>query len=86
LQGFEVAIKEVPEKRYDEMLNILPPRIWLGYGCLVGKPISDRICGVTGNKSNYASFFYTFNRYYEGDPMTVQEFVKFDIHTLPVPP
>ena len=51
MQGYKVAIKEVPEKRYDEMLNILPPRIWLGYGFLVGEPISDRICRVKGNKS-----------------------------------
>jgi|1185.fasta_scaffold1862794_1 hypothetical protein len=66
------------------MPNILPPCIWLGYGFLVGEPISDRICRVTGNKSTtYASFFNAFNRY---DPMTVQEFVKFEIPTLPLPP
>lgn len=82
-----MAIKEVTESRYDEMLNILPPRLWLGYGFLVGEPVNDRFFTVTGNKSaTYASFFNAFGGYYKGDPMTVQEFVKFDIHTLPAPP
>ena len=61
-----MAIKEVTEKRYDEMLTILPPRIWLGYGFLVGEPIRDRICTVTGNRSpTYALFFTAFGRFYE---------------------
>jgi hypothetical protein len=52
--------------------------------CSVPEPIRDRICMVTGNISpTYAPLFYAFGRYYEGDPMTVQEFVKFNIHDLP---
>jgi hypothetical protein len=39
-----MAIKECTEARYDEMLNILPTRIWIGYGFIVREPISDRIC------------------------------------------
>jgi hypothetical protein len=27
-----MAIKEITEERYDEMLGILPPALWLSYG------------------------------------------------------
>jgi hypothetical protein len=43
-----MAIKECSEARYDEMLNILPPRLWLAYGYLVGEPVTHRKCTVTG--------------------------------------
>jgi hypothetical protein len=66
------------------MLNILPPCIQLGYGFLVGEPIRDRICMIGGTFAPvYASFFHAFGRFYEGDPMTLQELVKLNIHELP---
>ena len=32
-----MAIKEVDEERYDGMLGMLPPALWLGKGFLVGE-------------------------------------------------
>jgi hypothetical protein len=81
-----MAIKECSEERYDEMLGVLPPALWLGYGFLVGEPSSHRKCKVTGNiMPTYAAFFNAFGRYFEGDDMTASEFKQFDINTLPLP-
>jgi hypothetical protein len=81
-----MAIKECSEERYDEMLSVLPPAIWLSYGFLVGEPSSHRKCKVTGYIApTYAAFFNAFGRYFEGDDMTSAEFKAFDINDLPVP-
>jgi hypothetical protein len=40
--------KEVDEARYDEMLGVLPPALWLAKGFLVGEPYDHRLCTITG--------------------------------------
>ena len=40
--------KECTEKRFDEMLGILPPALWIGKGFLVGEPMTHRVCKVQG--------------------------------------
>jgi hypothetical protein len=82
-----MTIKECTEERYDEMLGILPPALWLSYGFLVGEPSTHRKCKVKGNvMPTYAAFFYAFGRFFEGDDMTVSEFMRFDVNNLPLPP
>jgi hypothetical protein len=82
-----MAITECAEERYDQMLGILPPTLWLEYGFLAGHPHGHRECLVTGQVlPTYAAFFYGFGRYYEGDPMTVPEFRAFKRDDLPFPP
>jgi hypothetical protein len=79
-----MAIKECSEERYDEMLGVLPPTVWVGKGFLVGEPHDHRKCKITGKTApTYAVFFAAFGRYYEGDPMTVNEFVVFNVNDLP---
>ena len=81
-----MMIRECSEERYDEMLGILPPALWLGKGFLVGEPADHRRCKITKKvMPTYAAFFNAFGRYYEGDPMTVAEFRAFDINDLPAP-
>jgi hypothetical protein len=77
-------IRECTEERYDEMLSILPPTLWLGYGFLVGEPHDHRKCKITRKVlPTYAAFFNGFGKYYEGDPMTVPEFKAFKREDLP---
>jgi hypothetical protein len=79
-----MAIKRIDEERYDYMLGILPPALWLAKGFLVGEPATHRKCTVTGKVlPTYAAFFFAFRRYYEGDDMTIPEFKAFDINELP---
>ena len=77
-------INECTEKRYDFMLGIVPPRLQLGKGFLVGEPVDHRRCKITGNIApTYVAFFHAFDKFYEGDPMTVEEFEAFKIDDLP---
>jgi hypothetical protein len=70
-----MPIKECTEDLYDEMLCILPPALWLGYGFLVGEPYDHRRCTITNHvMPTYAAFFNAFGKFYEGDPLTVAEF------------
>ena len=77
-------IKECTKVRYEEMLGALPPTIWLGKGFLVGEPHEHRRCTITNQvMPTYAAFFNALGRFYEGDPMTVNEFEAFKVRTLP---
>jgi hypothetical protein len=79
-----MAIKECSEERYEEMLGILPPALWLAKGFLVGEPHDHRSCRVTGQFApTFAAFFEHKGKHYEGDPMTFAEFRKFDLNDLP---
>jgi len=40
-------IKECTEERYNEMLGVLPPALWLAKGFLVGEPHDHRRCKIT---------------------------------------
>jgi hypothetical protein len=81
-----MAIKEIDEKRYDEALQILPPRLWLANRFLMGEAADHRICKVTGKTATtYSAFFAAFGRFYESDPMTEAEFRRFNINDLPPP-
>ncbi len=82
-----MTIVECSAKRYDQMLGMSSPTLWLEYGFLVGVSHGRRKCMVTGRVlSTYAAFFYGFGRYYEGDPMTLPEFRAFRRDDLPLPP
>jgi hypothetical protein len=81
-----MAIKECTEERYDEMLGILPPQLWLAKGFLVGEPFDHRRCKIIKKVlPTYTAFFFAFRRFYEGDPMTEPEFHAFNVNDLPVP-
>lgn len=78
--------KEIDQKRYDEILAMIPPSFWLGYGFLFGEAASQRACTVTGKvEPTYEAFVYAFGRFYEGDPMTIGEFRNLDLNALPLP-
>jgi hypothetical protein len=56
-----MAIKECSEERYDTMLGILPPHLWIGKGFLVGEPHDHRECKIAGHTApTYAAFFNAF--------------------------
>ena len=81
-----MAIKECSEKRYDEALGVLPPTVWVGKGFLLGEPHDHRKCKITGKTApTYAAFFNAFGKYFEGDPMSIAEFIAFDVNDLPTP-
>jgi hypothetical protein len=81
-----MAIKECTPERYNQMLEVLPPEVWLGKGFLVGEPTTHRRCKITSFiLPSYAAFFSAYRRYYEGDDMTIPEFKAFDIKDLPLP-
>ena len=67
------------EERYNEMLEILPPRMWVGKGFLVGEPNNHRLSMMAGLgwADTYAAFFRLNDKFYcsNGD-MTVAEFNK----------
>jgi hypothetical protein len=79
-----MAIKECSDERYDKMLGVCRQPFGSGKGFLVGEPHDHRKCTITGKIApTYAAFFAAFGKYYEGDPMTVVEFVHFDVKDLP---
>jgi hypothetical protein len=70
---------EVDEARYDEMLNILPPAIWIEYGFMVGEPWDH---GPDG-RPRFPTFVKLRGHYYEATlPMTVGEFKALDLSTV----
>jgi hypothetical protein len=65
--------KRVTKERYWEMLEILPPAVWLNGGFLVGEPWRHNDEGLP----MYAAFTTRNGRYYEhSEPMTVRDFRK----------
>jgi hypothetical protein len=77
-------MQECSEERYDEMLEILPPALWLAKGFLVGEPFDHRTCSVTKVvRASYAAFFQHKGNFFEAGNMTVPEFKAFDVESLP---
>jgi hypothetical protein len=77
-------MQECFEERYDEMLGVLPPALWLSKGFLVGEPFDHRTCTVTNVvRASYAAFFQKDGKFYEGGNMTMPEFRAFDPSVLP---
>jgi hypothetical protein len=78
------TFKEVEEARYDEMLGVLPPALWIDKGFLVGEPFDHRRCKATGRwTASFAAFIRYRGKYYESEEaMTVGEFRAFDLSTL----
>lgn len=73
--------KEVDEARYDDMLCVLPPALWLAKGFLVGEPFDHRPCTLRGGcYPTYAAFITMDGRFFEGPSLTAAEFraVKVD--------
>jgi hypothetical protein len=80
-------IKECSAERYNEMLEIFPPALWLANRFLVGEPADHRRCKLTKKvMPTYSAFFFAFGRYFESDPMTTAEFCAFKDEDLPLPP
>jgi hypothetical protein len=52
------VIEECSEARYDEMLGILPPALWLGKGFLVGEPHDQRRCKITSQVMPTCAAFF----------------------------
>jgi hypothetical protein len=75
-----LTFKEVDEARYDEMLGVLPPALWIGKGFLVGEPFDHRTCKATGRlTASFAAFIRYRGKYYESEEaMTAAEFRAFD--------
>ena len=79
-----MAIEEVSAERYNEMLEILPPALWLANRFLVGEAASHRRCHITKKVlPTYSAFFFAYGKFYESDPMTVPEFRAFKVEDLP---
>jgi hypothetical protein len=77
-------MQECSEEDYTEMLEVLPPALWLSKGFLVGEPFEHRTCKVTNVvRASYAAFFQKNGKFYEGGNMTVPEFRAFDPSALP---
>jgi hypothetical protein len=77
-------IKECSAERYDEMLGVLPPALWLANRFLVGEPADHRRCKITRKVLPiYSAFFFAYGKFYESDPMTVPEFRAFKVEDLP---
>jgi hypothetical protein len=78
------TFKEVDEARYDEMLGVLPPALWIDKGFLVGEPFTHRRCKATGRlTASFAAFIRHRGKSYESEEaMTVPEFKAFDPSTL----
>ena len=77
--------KECTEERYDEMLGVLPPALWIAKGFLVGEPFDHRTCKKTGVvRATYAAFINHGGKFYEGPNLTIPEFQAFDVATLKV--
>lgn len=75
--------KEVDEERYDEMLGMMWPALWLQHGFLVGEPFDHRVCKVSGQvRATYAAFLQHNGKFYEGPNMTRLEFTNFNVATL----
>ena len=68
---------EVNEARYDEMLGVVPPVVYLTHGFLVGEPWRHNDDGqpLFGALVRYRHCGYGEFRYYESlEPMTLREF------------
>ena len=79
-----MPIKRCTQARYEDMLGVLPPAMWLSYGFLVREAHSHRTCKVTGFVApTFAYFFNHRGHYYEGDPLTFAEFRAFKPEDLP---
>jgi hypothetical protein len=76
-------IKECSAERYDEMLSVLPPALWLANHWRAYH--TQKVQGNRKVMPTYAAFFFAFRRYCEGDDMTIPEFRRFDINSLPQP-
>jgi hypothetical protein len=75
--------KECTEERYDEMLGVLPPALWIAKGFLVGEPFDHRTCKISGAvRATYAAFICHGGKFYEGPNMTFSEFKAFDVAAL----
>lgn len=72
--------KEIDEARYTEMLEILPPALWLTKGFLVGEPYTHRECKETKQfRAAFTPFLSLGGKFFEGDePMTSPEFRAFE--------
>lgn len=71
-----ITWKEVTERRFWQMLEILPPAFQAEYGFLVGEPQTHRVCARTGQFDEACSAFCEIaGRFFEAsDPMTCAEF------------
>lgn len=58
--------------RYHEMLNVLPPELWIGGGFLVGEPMDH---DVTNGQPRYSAYWHRGGEYVKASrPLTRAEF------------
>ena len=75
--------KKVDYDRYDYMLGVLPPALWLSKGFLVGEPYTHRYCKETGIvRATYTAMIEYQGSYYEGPDLTMPEFRALDPATV----
>jgi hypothetical protein len=73
----DVKWKKVSERRYWDMLEILPPALMEGGKFMVGEPWDHGPCAVNGGEAypRFSAFFRVDGAHYEGNkPMTRAEF------------
>ena len=62
---------EITEDRYEEMLGVLPPALWLADGFLVGEPMDHNEHG----QPRYSAFLRFGGKHYECEQvLTAREF------------
>lgn len=71
-QRTPITWRQTTEEKYDEMLNVLPPALWIGGGFLVGEPW-DHDAG--NGQPRFAAYRYRDNVYEVANrPITRAEF------------
>jgi hypothetical protein len=71
-------MQECSEERYDEMLGVLPPALWLSKNFLVGEPFDHRSKVTHVVRASYAAFFQKNGKFYGSGNMTMPELKAFN--------
>jgi len=76
---FMLKDKEVSEKKYWEMLEVLPPEAMVSNAFLVGEP-TDHSKDLSGNyNARYSLYFKDENKFYYGGEASIDDFKTFII-------
>lgn len=74
-----MQFKKVTEERYDEMLGVLPPALWLSYGFLVGEAMDHNSNG----QPTFSAFVNKGEDFFElAEPMTMAEFKALNVSEI----
>jgi hypothetical protein len=84
------TFKRCSEKRFNQMLDMLPPLAWTSKGFLVGEAWGDRTCAVTGNlRPTFKAMICRWDQegmsYFESTMgLTVAEWRALDIYSIAI--